>query len=68
MSDSLRIITALKLIKKVSAKNKSANYFYQSLVKEILASSVSKSQSVDQKNELQKQILINKRYLSKFRW
>jgi ribosomal protein S7 len=68
MNDSLRIITALKLIKKVSAKNKNANYFYQSLVKEILASSVSKSQSVDQKNELHKQILINKRYLSKFRW
>jgi len=68
INDSLRIVTALKLIKKVSAKNKSINYFYQSLANEILASSASKSQSVDQKNELQKQILINKRYLSKFRW
>ena len=68
ISDSLRIITALKLIKKVSAKNKRSNYFYQSLTAEILASSASKGQSVDQKNELQKQILINKRYLSKFRW
>jgi ribosomal protein S7 len=66
--DSLRIITSLKLIKKVSSKHKSINYFYQSLANEILASSASKSQSVDQKNELQKQILINKRYLSKFRW
>lgn len=68
ISDSLRIITALKLIKKVSAKNKSSNYFYQSLVTEVLASSSLKGQSVDQKNELQKQILLNKRYLSKFRW
>ena len=68
ISDSLRIITALKLIKKVSAKNKSSNYFYQSLVDEILASSALKGQSVDQKNDVQKQILENKRYLSKFRW
>merc|ERR1712127_1007248 len=68
ISDSLRIITALKLIKKVSAKNKSSNYFYQSLVDEILASSALKGQSVDQKNDVQKQILVNKRYLSKFRW
>lgn len=68
ISDSLRIVTTLKLIKKVSAKNRSSSYFYQSLMTEILAASASKGQSVDQKNELQKQILINKRYLSKFRW
>lgn len=68
ISDSLRITTALKLIAKVSAKNKNSNSFYQSLTAEILSSSVSKGQSIDQKNELQKQILINKRYLSKFRW
>lgn len=68
ISDSLRIVTTLKLIKKVSAKNRSSSYFYQSLMAEVLAASTSKGQSVDQKNELQKQILINKRYLSKFRW
>jgi ribosomal protein S7 len=68
ISDSLRITTALKLIVKVSAKNKNSNSFYQSLMAEILSSSASKGQSIDQKNELQKQILINKRYLSKFRW
>lgn len=68
ISDSLRIITALKLIKKVSARTKSSNYFYESLVAEVLASSALKGQSVDQKNDLQKQILVNKRYLSKFRW
>ena len=68
ISDSLRIITALKLVTRVSAKNKNSNSFYQSLKNEILFSAVSKGQSIDQKNELQKQILINKRYLSKFRW
>nr|YP_009485523.1 ribosomal protein S7 [Nitzschia alba]AVR57587.1 ribosomal protein S7 [Nitzschia alba] len=68
VSDSLRIITSLKFIKNVVAKNKSSNEFYRSFVDEILASASSKSQSVDKKNELQKQILINKRYLSKFRW
>jgi ribosomal protein S7 len=68
ISDSLRITTALKLIAKVSAKNRNSNSFYQSLMAEILSSSASKGQSIDQKNELQKQILINKRYLSKFRW
>lgn len=67
-SDTLRIITALKLIKKVSANNKHSKYFYQSLTVEILAASASKGQSIVQKTELQKQILINKRYLSKFRW
>jgi ribosomal protein S7 len=68
ISDSLRIITALKLIKKVSARNRNSNYFYQSLTAEVLLSSALKGRSIDQKNELQKQILINKRYLSKFRW
>jgi ribosomal protein S7 len=67
-NDSLRIMTSLKFIKSAVAKNKSSVYFYESLVNEIMASSALKSQAVDTKNELQKQILINKRYLSKFRW
>jgi ribosomal protein S7 len=67
-SDSLRIMTSLKFIRNAVAKNKSSVYFYESLVNEIMASSALKSQAVDKKNELQKQILINKRYLSKFRW
>lgn len=68
VNDSLRIITALKSIKNVVGKNKSSTQFYERFVDEILASASLKSQSVDKKNELQKQILINKRYLSKFRW
>lgn len=68
ISNSLRIMTTLKLIKKVSVKSRGSNSFYQSLTTEVLAASALKGQSVDQKNELQQQILINKRYLSKFRW
>lgn len=67
-TDSLRIMTSLKFIRTAVAKNKNSGFFYESLANEILASSTLKSQAVDKKNELQKQILINKRYLSKFRW
>jgi ribosomal protein S7 len=67
-NDSLRVSLSLKFIKNVASKNKGSIYFYESLVKEILASANLKSQSVDKKNELQNQILMNKRYLSKFRW
>jgi ribosomal protein S7 len=67
-NDSLRVTASLKFIKNVASKNKGSINFYESLVKEILASAHLKSQSVDKKNELQNQILMNKRYLSKFRW
>lgn len=68
-NDSLRIMASLKFLKNAAHKNRNSVSFYQSLVKEIQASaSLTNSQSVEQKNELQKQILINKRYLSKFRW
>lgn len=68
INDSLRITTTLKLIARISAKTKSSKNFHQSLIAEVLASSSLKSQSIDKKNEVQKQILMNKRYLSKFRW
>lgn len=68
VKDSLRIMTALKYIKITVYKNKSSINFHKSLVKEILASSSLKSQSVEQKTKLQTQILLNKRYLSKFKW
>ena len=68
ISDSLRVTTALKLLTKISTKNKSSDFLYKKLMTEILSSSALKGQSVDQKNEIQKQILVNKRYLSKFRW
>lgn len=67
-SDSLRIMASLKFIVNAVSKNKTSAHFYENLVNEVLASSAVKSQAVDKKNELQKQILINKRYLSKFRW
>lgn len=68
VKDSLRIMTALKYIKTTVYKNKSSINFHKSLVKEILASSSLKGQSVEQKIKLQTQILLNKRYLSKFKW
>ena len=68
IKDSLRIMTALKYIKTTIRKNKNSTNFHKSLVKEILVSSCLKGQSVEQKTKLQAQILLNKRYLSKFKW
>jgi len=68
ISDSLRITTALKSLAKISVKTKSSDFLYKKLMAEILSSSALKGQSIDQKTEIQKQILVNKRYLSKFRW
>lgn len=68
LNDSLRISTSLKSIKTVLKKSKQSNSFYSRLSEEILSSSELKGQVVEKKNELQKQILLNKRYLSKFRW
>ena len=68
IKDSLRIMTALKFIKNTVQKNKRSTNFYKNLANEILASSSLKSQSIDQKTKLQTQILLNKRYLSKFKW
>ena len=67
-SESLRITTSLKSIKQVVSKSKGSMFFYETFAKEVLSTSALKSQVVDKKNELQKQVLINKRYLSKFRW
>jgi ribosomal protein S7 len=68
VKDSLRIMTALKFIKNTVQKNKSSTNFYKNLASEILASFSSKGQSIEQKTKLQTQILLNKRYLSKFKW
>jgi len=68
VKDSLRIMTALKFIKSTVQKNKSSTNFYKNLASEVLASFSSKSQSIEQKTKLQTQILLNKRYLSKFKW
>jgi len=68
MTDSLRIMTSLKSIKRSVVKSKNSNQFYEALANEISLASNLKGQFVDKKIELQKQILTNKRYLSKFRW
>jgi len=68
LKDSLRVMTALKFIKNTVQKKKNSANLYENLANEILASSSLKSQSIEQKNKLQTQILLNKRYLSKFKW
>ena len=68
MKDSLRVMTALKQIRDVVRKDKSANSFYKKVSAEILDTSSSKGTSIEQKTELQSQVLVNKRYLAKFRW
>ena len=68
IKDSLRIMTALKFFRNTVQKNKNSTSFYKNLANEILASSSLKSQSIEQKTKLQTQILLNKRYLSKFKW
>jgi ribosomal protein S7 len=68
-SDSLRVMLALKFIRSASIKKHNSGSFYKVLAQELQdASSVTNSQSVEQKNELQKRTLLNKRYLAKFRW
>ena len=68
VKNSLRIMTALKFLKDSVAKDKTNVGFHKSLVKEILTASSLKGQSIEQKNKLQIQALLNKRHLSKFRW
>lgn len=67
-SDSLRLTTSLKFLKMGAFKNRKAVSFYEKFTDEILASFTLKSQAVEKKNEVQKEILANKRYLSRFRW
>lgn len=68
VTDSLRIMSSFKFLKTAAVRSTTSNHFYKILANEVLAASELKSQSVEKKNELQKQILLNKRYLSKFRW
>lgn len=67
-NELLRIATTLKTLKSVVSKNQKAAYFYEKFTNEVLASVNLKGQSVDRKNEIQKQIITNKKYFSKFRW
>ena len=67
-NNELRISFALKLLKSILSKQKKSTIL-KSLPQEILISIISdKGVSVEKKNELQKQILTQKRYFYKFKW
>jgi ribosomal protein S7 len=68
IKDSIRIMSAVKFIKAIAIKSRSSHSFYQTLGKEILDLSSLKGQSAEQKVRVLNQILLNKRYLTKFRW
>ena len=68
IKDSLRVMTALKFIKNTVQKKKNSANSFKNLSNELLASALLKGQSIEQKTKLQTQILLNKRYLSKFKW
>ena len=64
----LRINLSLKYIILSSIKNSEYNKFYTKLSNEIVESSAFKSQSTEQKTNLQKQILLQKNLFFKYRW
>lgn len=68
IKDSLRVMSALKFIKDVVQKDRSLSSFSNRLCKELLNTSTHESLSIERKTKLQNKILLNKRYLSKFRW
>lgn len=68
INNSLRLANSLKLLRDAASRNQKSVYFYEKFTNEVLASFLLKSQTVDKKNEIQKQVLMNKRHLSKFRW
>jgi len=63
-----RISTSLNFLKQSVNKEKKTGHFYKMFAKEILSSSLSTSPSIVKKNEVQKQVLLNKRYWSNFKW
>lgn len=65
----LRTTLAIKCLKDASyIKNFSLSYFAKNFSQEILSTASLKSNSIEKKNILQKQILINKKYFFKFKW
>ena len=68
MKDSLRLMSALKTIKYTAQKDKSPSSFYKRISAEVLDASSHRGSASDHKTRLQNQVLLNKRYLAKFRW
>lgn len=66
-SHKARISLAIKFILKVTAKRK-ANKYYKKLNKEILSNLQNKGDASLLKDDLQKQVLINKRYFQFYKW
>ena len=66
--DSLRTVLSANFLVSASLKNKDLKTFYKKLAQEVIETSLQKSKSIEQKTEMQKQMLMQKRYLLKFRW
>lgn len=64
---SLRNNLAVKYLKECASKQKFYNFSGQ-IAEEILNASDFKGYSVEKKSEIQKQALLNKRYLFKYKW
>ena len=64
----VRIRNSLKLFKQSAIKEKKTSYFYKLFSKEVLNSAKFDSITITEKNNLQKQVLKNKRYWSNFKW
>jgi len=67
-NDSLRTVLSANFLVSASLKNKDLKTFYRKLAQEVIKTSLQKSKSMEQKTEIQKQVLMQKRYLLKFRW
>ena len=59
---------SLKNIKNLSINNKELNTFYKKFSNEILLSCYKKSESINNRNSVNKYVLSKKRYLNQFRW
>lgn len=67
VNNSSRISLAIKFIVQAMKKKKSEP-LYSKLNNEVLLSSQQKGESIEIKTDIQKQVLINKRYFNFYRW
>jgi ribosomal protein S7 len=67
LNEKARISLAIKFII-ASVKKKATGSFYVKLKHEILLNSQNKGSAADVKNELQKQVLVKKRFFRFYRW
>ena len=66
---SNRINNSLNIIKKLVISDKKESYFYKMFAKEVFNSFLlNNSHSIIKKTDLQKQVLLSKRYWSSFKW